>query len=69
MMQTSCLEQEEIRRVEGTWNQSSSFELAERRKDEGTRMQSSCLEQEEEKRRNEKQRCREMREQGCRTVA
>ena len=48
--------------------QSSCFELAESRRDEGTRIQSSCLEQ-EERRSVEKQRCRKMREQGCRTVA
>ena len=49
--------------------QSSCFELAEIGRDEGTRMRSSCLEQEEERRSVEKQRCKKMREQGCRTVA
>ena len=41
--------------------QSNCLELAERRRDEGTRLQSSCSEHEEED--------EEFRKQGCRAVA
>ena len=40
--------------------QCSCLELAERRRDEGTRMQSSCLEPEERRRVDKKQECREV---------
>ena len=44
-MQSSCLELEERRRVEGTRMQRSCLEKEEeRRRIEGTMMQSSCLE-------------------------
>ena len=59
-MQSSCLEYEESRRVDGTRMQSSCLEFKERRRVGGTRTQSSCLELKERI---------GLREEGCRIVA